>query len=85
MEQSFSSQLLGKRMRRLRSITDSVDMNLSKLWETVKDREAWRAAALLATVLQRLLQCNEILPSLMAQNKNEQLVPHSFWGAGVPG
>ena len=25
-------------------ITDSVDMNLSKLWETVKDREAWRTA-----------------------------------------
>ena len=25
-------------------ITDSIDMNLSKLWETVKHREAWRAA-----------------------------------------
>ena len=31
-------------MRELGSITDSMDMNLSKLWEIVKDRGAWHAA-----------------------------------------
>ena len=33
-----------QRMRQLDGVTDAIDMNLGKLWEMVRDREAWHAA-----------------------------------------
>ena len=38
-------RVAGKRMRWLHSIIDSRDMNFSKLWEIVKDREGWPVVA----------------------------------------
>ena len=44
-----------QRIRYLNSITDSLDMNLSKLWETVEDRGAWHAVVHEVTKSQKWL------------------------------
>ena len=57
-----------QRMRRLDGITDSMDMSLSKLWKTVKDREACCAAVHGGEKSQTWLSVNNNNPNWLVQN-----------------
>ena len=46
-------------MRWLYSITDSMDMNLSKFWEIVKNRKAWNDTYLTMIKIKKILQFKE--------------------------
>ena len=67
-------------MRWLDGITDSMDMSLSKLWELVMDREAWRAAV--HRVAKSWTQLSDLTEHL--SSPTEKHLEHTRAGPGSP-